>query len=146
MNAVYSTGRAPAEDFTPIKRIDLVPVETHSQNIPNKWVLSNANLGMEGSHYLLKMLTFDKESKTLKETGEPDVFLPFMVGIGPDTKTGVIAEQVLAALIDRMEEQYKKFPSEYNRRAINHLKEAIREITERINDRIARGVHGEEKI
>ena len=61
----------------------------------------------------------------------------------PSSIPGVITVAVLAALIDHHEGfQRGPFPSEENKMVIAHLKEAMRHLRNRADERAARGVLG----
>lgn len=55
---------------------------------------------------------------------------------------GTTNEAVLQMMIDRMEWLDERMPSEYNKRCIEHLKEALSALLERTKERKERGVEG----
>lgn len=55
---------------------------------------------------------------------------------------GVQNEPIIAALIDRLELLDTTFPSDFNKNAIMHLKEAYKSLKARTANRVERGVEG----
>lgn len=70
------------------------------------------------------------------------------LGRGEDRKepNGAFVEDILEACLARLRfYQEGKFPSQYNNRAITHVKTAIRELNNRTEDRERREVEGTHK-
>lgn len=67
----------------------------------------------------------------------------------PDRKepNGAFVEDIIQVVIDRLNfYQDSKFSSEYNKRAIEHLKDAARSLDKRTKDREAAGTEGTHKV
>ena len=58
-------------------------------------------------------------------------------------KNGTTNEAVLEMLIDRMEWLDGRFPSDYNKKVIDLLKQSVVALEERTADRVNRGVEGQ---
>lgn len=59
-------------------------------------------------------------------------------------RNGMMMEELIEIIIDRIETLNGKFQSDYNEQAITHLKGALSSLEQRTRDRIARDVEGKE--
>ena len=78
-----------------------------------------------------------------KADGELEFVLDFQNGTVPDVgRNGLLNEDVLEALIDRMNWLNKQFPCRENSIVITKLEEALLWLNKRTADRVKRGVEG----
>ena len=79
-----------------------------------------------------------------KQDGEQEFVLDFQDGVVPDVgRNGLQNEDVLEALIDRMNWLNGKFPCRENSIVITKLEEALLWLNKRTADRVKRGVEGQ---